>query len=62
MLEGKSYDTIVANINRNILLADLGAYNKSLKTGGELFLSGFYENDIPAIKRECEKRVLGFQE
>lgn len=62
LLEGKSYDTIVANINRNILLADLGAYNKSLKTGGELFLSGFYENDIPAIKRECEKLFLVFQE
>ncbi|HCY80919.1 MAG TPA: 50S ribosomal protein L11 methyltransferase, partial [Xanthomarina gelatinilytica] len=41
LLEGRSYDVIIANINRNILLNDMEAYVKSLNANGTLFLSGF---------------------
>lgn len=48
------YDFIFANINRNILLADMNRYAEHLATGGELLMSGFYEDDIPAIRACAE--------
>jgi len=58
LIEGKKYDTIIANINRNILLQDLEQYAKCLNKNGALFLSGFYENDIKIIEAECNKYML----
>ena len=44
------YDYILANINRNILLADMASYVRALKPqGGRIFLSGFYTADIPML-------------
>ncbi len=62
ILKGRKYDTIIANINRNILIEDMAAYVESLEKGGELYLSGFYSEDIPLIKSECEKYGLEYQE
>lgn len=62
LLEGRTYDMILANINRNILLRDLPIYEKCLNAEGNLFLSGFYENDLPAIKKVCKKLGLNFVE
>ena len=62
LLEGRNYDTIIANINRNILLEDIGAYYKSLNEDGELYLSGFYSKDIPVIRKECEKHGLNYDD
>lgn len=53
LLDGKKYDTIIANINRNILLNDIKVYTQCLNPKGSLFLSGFYEEDIPLIEKEC---------
>ena len=39
------FDIIIANINRNILLADMERYAAVLNAGGTLLLSGFYEAD-----------------
>ena len=58
LLSGRHYDIVIANINRNILLNDLETYNKSLNDGGLLFLSGFYNDDIPIIAAECNKHGL----
>jgi len=55
-----SFDVIFANINRNILLDDMHSYAENLKPDGLLFMSGFYEQDIPAIRSECEKNELEF--
>jgi ribosomal protein L11 methyltransferase len=55
LLKGRKYDFIIANINRNILLADLKYYAESLKPKSELFMSGFYEEDIPKLKEEAKK-------
>ena len=55
------YDWVLANINRNILLADMGTYVRSLKPqGGTILLSGFYENDIPMLLEKATS--LGLQE
>lgn len=51
----ETYDTIIANINRNILLADMPVYERALKKGGTLFLSGFYQSDLPLINEACAK-------
>ena len=40
-----NFDIIIANINRNILLADMERYAAVLNVGGTLLLSGFYEAD-----------------
>ncbi len=55
LLEAKKYDLIIANINRNILLADLPAYKDSLNQGGTIYLSGFLEIDLEPITNLCNK-------
>lgn len=54
----KNYDVIIANINRNILLEDMEVYVAHLNPGGSLFLSGFYQEDIPVIQEKCESLGL----
>ena len=61
LLEGRSFDVILANINRNILLKDIPVYAKSLNKQGLLFLSGFYAEDISMITRKCEDEGLEFE-
>lgn len=60
LLKGKKYDVIIANINRNILLNDMQQYADSLNKDGVLFLSGFYEEDIPFIDSSCTEKGLTF--
>lgn len=48
------FHLILANIHRNILLAQMADYARNLLPGGELWLSGFYEQDIPALVNEAE--------
>jgi len=48
-IKNRSFDLILANINRNILLEQMDHYIASLNKGGKIFLSGFYENDIPVL-------------
>src|SRR5690606_15119644 len=57
------YDLVIANINRNILLNDMEAYAKTLKTGGIILFSGFYTEDIAAIEEAAnqENMFLDYQ-
>ena len=59
-IHGKRYDTILANINRNILLGDMPAYVDSLNDGGELIMSGILEGDIETIRARAEGLGLTF--
>ena len=60
-LEGEGpFDVIIANINRNILLNDMKQYVRCMKPGAELFMSGFYVEDIPMIRTEAERNGLHF--
>ena len=56
------YDLILANIHRNILIEHMPAYAKTLKTSGELWLSGFYEDDIPHLSKAAEQVGLQLAE
>jgi len=60
LLNGKKYDVIIANINRNILLNDIKIYAGSLEKNGLLFLSGFYTEDIKTINENCQQNGLKF--
>ena len=44
-IKGQYFDVIIANINKNVLLAHLPSYSKCLNTNGILLLSGFFETD-----------------
>ncbi|MEG1239619.1 MAG: 50S ribosomal protein L11 methyltransferase [Flavobacterium sp.] len=52
------YDLVIANINRNILLNDMEAYAKTLKTGGIILFSGFYTEDIAAIEEAANQQNM----
>jgi len=52
------YDLVIANINRNILLNDMEAYAKTLKTGGIILFSGFYIEDITAIEEAANQQNM----
>jgi ribosomal protein L11 methyltransferase len=57
----QSFDVILANINRNILLDQIERYSSALVTGGAIFYSGFYETpDLDIIKAENEKYGLSY--
>jgi ribosomal protein L11 methyltransferase len=59
------FDIIMANINRNVLLGDLPAYQVLLARGGVLILSGFYTADLQAIIEKASSLDLhstGFRE
>lgn len=50
-----SFDLILANINRNILLDQIVRYAAVLAPGGNIFFSGFYETpDLHMIRTACE--------
>ncbi|EHP46338.1 50S ribosomal protein L11 methyltransferase [Odoribacter laneus] len=49
----KEFDFILANINRNILLTDMPFYERCLKDGGILIMSGFYTKDLPSIRQKA---------
>lgn len=65
LLTNQKYDVIFANIQRNVLLNDMPAYNKVLNNGGMIIMSGFYSEDITPIKEKAESMGLkdaGFKE
>ncbi|MDE5734274.1 MAG: 50S ribosomal protein L11 methyltransferase [Duncaniella sp.] len=53
-------DLFIANINRNIITADLAAYADTLSPGASVVLSGFYEEDIPVILKTAEPLGLRY--
>jgi ribosomal protein L11 methyltransferase len=58
LLNGLHFDIVLANINRNILLTDMEQYANCLSSGGELYMSGFYEEDVPLIEAEANRNGL----
>ena len=60
LLGSETYDVIFANINRNILLQDIAVYAQVLNAGGQLIMSGFYKEDISAIRKKCEQNGLKY--
>ena len=53
LTEGRHFDMIVANINRNILLMDMPRYAASLNSNGTLIISGFYTEDVTILEEKA---------
>ena len=51
-------DVLLANINRNIITADIARYRAALKDGGIMLLSGFYVEDIPVVMEAARPQDL----
>lgn len=65
LLGEQMFDVIFANIHKNVIIGDLPAYESILLQGGQLYLSGFYTQDMPAVQAKAESLGLvakGFQE
>ena len=61
MPDGAWY-VVCANIHKNVLVADMTRYAQTLKEGGHLLLSGFFEGDVPALEasvHDAGMEVLG---
>lgn len=56
----ETYDIIIANINRNILLSAMEQFGKSLAPNGTLLLSGIYKSDLDIISASASKYQLHF--
>lgn len=52
------FDLILANINKNVLLAEMPHYGQHLKPGGRLLVSGFYTDDIPELLHAAQQQGL----
>jgi len=60
LLGSKTFDIILANINKNILIAQIPSYINVLNKGGDLFLSGLMEQDFDDIYAFCTEHKLTF--
>ena len=54
----KKFDIVLANINRNILLADMAAFRNAMADGGILLLSGFYTQDADLLINHAKELNL----
>jgi ribosomal protein L11 methyltransferase len=60
LLGSERFDVILANIQKNVILADLAKYRSVIHSGGEILLSGFYVADMDDILREATRLELEF--
>ncbi|MBQ5752024.1 MAG: 50S ribosomal protein L11 methyltransferase [Bacteroidaceae bacterium] len=58
--DGDSFDFVIANINRNILLMDIVNYVRCMHSGSQLFISGFYTDDMDVLKEEAALHGLRY--
>ena len=56
--ESDSFDYVIANINRNILLMDMVNYVRCMHTGSQIFISGFYTQDMEVLREEAARHGL----
>lgn len=60
LLKNKSFDCVLANINRNILTQNMNILADSLRSEGVLVMSGFFEKDIPLVTKHALLHKLKF--
>lgn len=56
----ETFDIVLANINRNILLNDMPAMVGKMNTGAYLVISGFYAEDVPMLKEKADELGLDY--
>ena len=58
--ESDCFDFVIANINRNILLMDMVNYVRCMHSGSQIFISGFYTEDMEVLKEEASRHGLRY--
>jgi len=58
VLEGRKFELILANINKNVLKAHMSAYAKMLEPSAKLIVSGFFETDSDELILAAESNGL----
>ena len=53
-----TFDVVLANINRNVLLGDLPAFARLMHPESMLILSGFYTEDVPRLTEKAQSLSL----
>ncbi|MDZ4663871.1 MAG: 50S ribosomal protein L11 methyltransferase [Bacteroidota bacterium] len=54
----KSFDVILANINKNVLKIQIPLYSKLLKENGILLMSGFFTTDVEELEKFVNENKL----
>lgn len=62
LLDGRSFDLLIANINKNILFQHFSVYSKCLTKGGKMLISGFFETDTNDLIVEAAKYGFIFEQ
>ena len=57
-----TFDLVMANINRNILLNDMPQFVSKMKAGATLILSGFYTDDCQILIEKAQTLGLSLQQ
>lgn len=60
LMKDDCFDYVIANINRNILLADMHRYVRCMHPGSVMYISGFYVEDIEALREEAARCGLRY--
>ena len=58
LIRDATFDVILANINRNIILQDISIYVNAMNKNSEIILSGFFKEDVPLILEKSEQLGL----
>ncbi|MCH5176591.1 MAG: 50S ribosomal protein L11 methyltransferase [Prevotellaceae bacterium] len=58
VLPTQTFDVIVANIHRNIIINDMPTYVRALRAGGRLVVSGFFTEDVLAVQQAAAELNL----
>ncbi len=58
VLDGRSFDVILANIERNVLLDAMPRFGRSLRPGGALFLGGFTPEDRHMLAQRAKENGM----
>lgn len=65
LLGKEDFDIILANITKNVLLEDIPTFISVLKTGGELYISGFFADDMADLSDLAQRhgmKTLAFKQ
>ena len=57
----RTFDTVLANINRNIHLENMAAYARVMRPGATIYMSGFYTHDLPVLQEAADSCGLRYR-
>ena len=62
LLKNKSFDFVIANINKNVLVEQFSVYSDCMPEGGKMVISGFFTTDTEDLTNEAQKHGFIFEQ